>query len=204
MFITFEGIDGSGKSTQIKLLAEKLEEHGHNVHVFREPGGTALSEKVRSLLLDSDLDIHPITELLLFSAARAQLVAEEVKPILERDEIVILDRYYDSTIAYQGYGRKSLPIDDIHQLNAIATQNVQPDVTFYLKIDLEEAERRTASKQKDRMERAGTNFYTEVMEGFDRLAGAEERIVEIDSGGSANHTHQLIIKAMQNQFGITL
>ena len=193
MFITFEGIDGSGKSTQIKLLREKLQQDNRKVHVFREPGGTDLSEKVRTLLLNSELDIDPVTELLLFSSARAQLVVEKVKPILARDEIVILDRYYDSTIAYQGYGRQSLPIHDIHELNAIASHALTPDVTFYLKIPLEEAQKRTASKQKDRMEKAGNKFYTKVIEGFETLAQQEERFVAIDATGSSQHTHQLIM-----------
>ena len=198
MFITFEGIDGSGKSTQIKLLREKLEQDGRSVHVFREPGGTELSEQVRTLLLDSELDILPVTELLLFSSARAQLIAEKVKPILKREEIVILDRYYDSTVAYQGYGRQSLPINDIHNLNAIASHDLEPDITFYLKISLQEAQERTASKPKDRMEQSGNEFFSRVIEGFDKLAASQKRFRAIDATGSAAHTHQLIWKQMQD------
>ncbi|MBN2732111.1 MAG: dTMP kinase, partial [Balneolaceae bacterium] len=138
MFITFEGIDGSGKSTQIALLRNKLLEEGHKVTVFREPGGTEVSEKIRALLLNPDFDIHPVTELLLFSSARAQLISEKVRPLLNKNEVVILDRFYDSTTAYQGYGRSSLPLQDIHRLNKIASHNIVPDITFYLKISLEE------------------------------------------------------------------
>src|SRR5690554_846824 len=130
MLITFEGIDGSGKSTQIKLLKEKLVKLGFRTEVFREPGGTKVSELIRSILLNPDLDVDPVSELLLFSAARAQLTSERVKPLLKEGVIVILDRFYDSTVSYQGYGRESLAIEQIHQINKIATGNLIPDLTF--------------------------------------------------------------------------
>lgn len=192
MLLSFEGIDGSGKSTQISLLKNYLTDRGFRVEVFREPGGTDLSEYVRSLLLDSSHNIDPVTELLLFSSARSQLVAEKVLPLLRDGTIVILDRYYDSTTAYQGYGRNSLPIDQIQEINQIASHERAPDCTFYLRVSLQEAQRRTAKQQKDRMERAGDEFYKKVIAGFDKLAETEDRFVTIDSTISPEHTHKKV------------
>lgn len=192
MFITFEGIDGSGKSTQIQLLKKRLSDDGRAVEVFRDPGGTETSERVREVLLKADLAIHPVTELLLFSSARAQLISEKVNPLLKKNTIVILDRYYDSTIAYQGYGRSSLPVDDIHQLNQIASHHTVPDVTFYLKISLEDAQKRTALQLKDRMEQAGTPFYEKVIEGFDAIAKQEDRFITINAMQKSEQIHQVI------------
>lgn len=192
MFITFEGIDGSGKSTHINLLRHKLQEKGYRVEVFREPGGTELSEKIRSLLLDTDLDIDPVSELLLFSAARAQLISERVLPLLEEGTVVILDRFYDSTTAYQGYGRSSASLDSIAELNELASHHREPDLTFYLKISLEESKKRIEALPKDRMEQSGDEFYRKVIEGFDKLAASEERIVAIDSSLSQEQVHELI------------
>lgn len=199
MFITFEGIDGSGKSTQIALLRDKLLEEGHKVTVFREPGGTEVSEKIRALLLNPDFDIHPVTELLLFSSARAQLISEKVRPLLNKNEVVILDRFYDSTTAYQGYGRSSLPLQDIHRLNKIASHNIVPDITFYLKISLEEAQNRTALKSKDRMERSGKQFYEDVIEGFDTLADKEKRFIAVDAERPSEHVHKIIWKKIHQE-----
>lgn len=192
MFITFEGIDGSGKSTQIKLLREKLEEAGHQVEIFREPGGTDLSEEIRSLLLDTDLDIHPVSELLLFSAARAQLVTERVLPQLEQGGVVILDRFFDSTTAYQGYGRSSAPMEYIKQLNDLASHHRKPDITIYMRIDLDEAKKRTKDQQRDRMERSGDEFFERVIRGFDKLAETEERFVTVDATRPRDQVHELI------------
>ena len=181
MFITFEGIDGSGKSTQIELLRNKLDEAGHKAEVFREPGGVPLSETIRSILLDPEQEIDPVTELLLFSAARSQLLSEKVIPLLDKGAVVILDRFYDSTTAYQGYGRNSLPLNQIMELNRVASHQRQPDLTFYLRIGLEEAKKRTASARKDRMEQSGDRFYRKVIEGFDKLAATENRFVTLDA-----------------------
>lgn len=181
MFITFEGIDGSGKSTQIELLRDKLDEAGHKAEVFREPGGVPLSETIRSILLDPEQEIDPVTELLLFSAARSQLLSEKVIPLLDKGAVVILDRFYDSTTAYQGYGRNSLPLNQIMELNRVASHQRQPDLTFYLRIGLEEAKKRTASARKDRMEQSGDRFYRKVIAGFDKLAATENRFVTLDA-----------------------
>ncbi|MEX2404288.1 MAG: dTMP kinase [Balneolales bacterium] len=184
MLITFEGIDGSGKSTQIERLRDKLIREKLNVSVFREPGGTNLSEKIRELLLDQDNEIDPITEALLFSSARSQLISEVVKPKLEKDEIIILDRFYDSTIAYQGYGRKSMPVSELHELNKIASHGLVPDITFYLKIDLDQSEKRRTHFIKDRMEQSGIEFYQRVIRGFDELANQVSRFRTIDASAS--------------------
>lgn len=181
MFITFEGIDGSGKSTQIRLLKKRLHELNQAVEVYREPGGTHLSEEIREILLNSSHNIDPVTEVLLFSSARSQLVAEKVIPKLEQDEVVILDRFYDSTTAYQGYGRKSLSIEQIRMLNKIAGHGIVPDLTFYLRIELDESKKRTEQFEKDRMEQSGDEFFEKVIQGFDELARQEKRFITLDS-----------------------
>lgn len=192
MFITFEGIDGSGKSTQIRKLKDRLETEGYEVEIFRDPGGTTVSEKIREILLSPESEIDPVTELLLFSAARSQLVSEHVLPLLKKGTIVILDRFYDSTTAYQGYGRKSVSLDEIEEVNKIASHLRAPDLTFYLKISLEQARERTHAKHKDRMERADDEFYRKVVEGFNQIAAGEDRIQIIDATLSAENTHNQI------------
>lgn len=199
MFITFEGIDGSGKSTQIELLKEKLVDHGHEVAVFREPGGTDISEQIRTILLNADLDIDPVTELLLFSAARSQLIAEKVLPLQEAGTIVILDRFYDSTTAYQGYGRNSVSLKHIHDLNEVASHQNEPDLTFYLKISLEEARKRTEKQQKDRMELSGDEFYRKVIKGFDALSASEARFVTLDAAAPPQEIHLQIWKRVSSR-----
>lgn len=193
MFITFEGIDGSGKSTQIEMLKSYYSEKGISCHVFREPGGTAISEQIRSLLLHGSDDMDPVTELLLFSSARSQLIAEKVIPLLDNGQTVILDRFYDSTVAYQGYGRESAPLKEIDQLNRIASHHRVPDITFYLKIDPEEANRRTQSLDKDRMEKSGSDFFRRVGKGFDEICRKESRFKIIDSNREKSRVHQDII-----------
>ena len=197
MLISFEGIDGCGKSTQIELLKNYLDGIGRTVHIFREPGGTELSEKVRTLLLHDSADMDPVTELLLFSAARSQLISEKVKPLLADGEVVILDRFFDSTTAYQGYGRQSVPIDTIHKLNEIASHSILPNLTFYLKISPSEAAKRTVSQNKDRMEKAGDHFFEKVDSGYDQLSKSEKRFVTIDATLKAEEIHSLIIQKIK-------
>lgn len=194
MLITFEGIDGSGKSTQIDLLKDKLQNAGHKVVVLREPGGTDISELIRGMLLNPEIEIDPVTELLLFSSARSQLMAEKVKPLLAENAVVILDRFYDSTTAYQGYGRGSLPLEQVHQINAVASHSIAPDLTFYLKLSLEESAKRTAHMQKDRMEKSGEAFFRRVIQGFDDLAEQEDRFVTIDASQSQDQVHAQIVE----------
>lgn len=192
MLITFEGIDGSGKSTQIALLQKRLVEAGKIVNVFREPGGTTVSELIRDILLNPEVELNTVTELLLFSSARSQLVTEKVIPALKRGEIVILDRFYDSTTAYQGYGRNSLPIEQINQINTIASHTLKPDITFYLRLSIEESNERRADLSKDRMEQAGDEFFNNVIKGFDSLAKSKSHFVTIEASQAIETIHQRI------------
>ncbi|MEL7834423.1 dTMP kinase [Fodinibius sp. Rm-B-1B1-1] len=199
MFITFEGIDGSGKSTQIANLKKRFEQKGTKVHVFRDPGGPVVSEKVRELLLNPNYDIDPVTELLLFSASRSQLMAENVLPHLEEGEVVILDRFFDSTTAYQGYGRNSVSIDEIHHLNNIASHQREPDLTIYMKLSLADAKKRMA-KRKDRMELSGDDFYKKVIEGYDKLANQEKRFFTVDATKPASKVGDCIWEHVQQLY----
>lgn len=192
MLISFEGIDGSGKTTQIQLLRERLRLEGVTVSLFREPGGTDVSEVIRGVLLNPEMAIDPVTEVLLFSSARSQLMAEHVKPRLDAGEWVILDRFYDSTVAYQGYGRNSLPISQLHAINAIASHGLVPDLTFYLHLSRETADARLGSRLRDRMEQAGEAFYDRVVAGFQALAAAEPRFRTIAADQSVEQIHALI------------
>ena len=193
MLITFEGIDGSGKSTQIGLLKTYLSEKGIQCHIFREPGGTEISESIRTLLLHDTEEMDPVTELLLFSSARSQLMAEKVIPLLNQGKTVILDRFYDSTVAYQGYGRSSAPINDIHQLNRIAAHGLVPDITFYMKLSVDDAEKRTSSVRKDRMEKSGRDFFRKVSDGFDKMSREEDRFKVIDATQGSSAVHNTIV-----------
>ena len=199
MFITFEGIDGSGKSTQIKRLKKRLEDRQEEVRVFRDPGGPLVSEKVREILLNPEYDIDPVTELLLFSAARSQLMAESVLPSLEKDMVVILDRFYDSTIAYQGYGRESATLSEIHKMNKVASHHREPDLTVYMRVPLEEAKKRMAA-EKDRMELSGDTFYEKVIQGFEDLADSEDRIFTVDATQPADQVHDRIWQQVRDRF----
>lgn len=192
MLITFEGIDGSGKTTQISLLREKIEAFGRIVRVFREPGGTAVSEKIRQLLLDPEMEINPVSELLLFSAARSQLIASTVQPLLDQGAVVILDRFYDSTVAYQGYGRGAIALDILHSINTIASHGLQPDLTFYLKISRNTSKKRMQLDVSDRMEQSGDIFYERVIRGFDALAAELERFRTVDAEQEVASIHDQI------------
>jgi dTMP kinase len=164
---SFEGIDGAGKTTQVALLAQALSDRGHRVTCLREPGGTALGEKIRSLVLDkSDEPPVPVAELLLFAAARAQIVERQVKPALERGEIVILDRFTDATFAYQGYGR-GLPIDQILSIESIAA-GIEPVRTWFLDLTPEESALRRAARGEaaDRLESEADSFRAQVRAGY--------------------------------------
>ena len=164
--ITFEGIDGSGKSTQIQLLEGEFKKIGLSYKTFREPGGTKLSEKIRTILLDKEsIDLYSNAESLLFAAARAQLTAEQIMPAISRGEFVICDRFIDSTIAYQGYGR-GLNINNLELMNTIATDGLIPDITFILDIDPQKATERLKTVNPDRMEAAGIDFFTKIRQGY--------------------------------------
>ncbi len=164
--ITFEGIDGSGKSTQIAKLKTRLEARGHEVLAVREPGGTPVGERIRELLLHTaDTELHPRTEALLFSAARSQLVNEVIIEALASGQIVICDRYADSTVAYQGYGRE-LPLEEIITTQRFATGDLRPDLKVLLDVPVEMSGERMAGIPADRMEGAGNAFMERVRQGY--------------------------------------
>ncbi len=198
MLISFEGIDGSGKSTQIQLLKNYLQNNGKTINVYREPGGVSISEKIREILLNPELDIDPIAEMLLFSSARAQLVAEKVLPDLKAGKTVILDRFYDSTTAYQGYGRAVIDIEKVHQINEIASLGRAPDITFYLRLSWEESKQRTMHLEDDRMEKAGEDFFRKVIKGFDELAENHSRFELIDAAAPVKDIHEKIINKLKS------
>ncbi len=186
MFITFEGTEGSGKSTQIKRLAERLSGLGHEVLQLREPGGTAISEEIRHLLKHSEANrgMLPETELLLMNAARAQLVREVIRPALDAGKVVLCDRFYDSTIVYQGYGR-GLDLKPVRQIIDFAIANTLPDLTLLLRVPLEVSEQRRrarADAQRDRFEESERAFFERVEAGYDNLGRAEgDRVRVIDA-----------------------
>jgi dTMP kinase len=164
--ITFEGIDGSCKSTQIKKLESRLKRFKINYVTYREPGGTSLSEKIRQILLDKEnMELSSISEGLLFAAARAQLVKEKIRPDLHSGKVVICDRFIDSTIAYQGYGR-GLDVQKLVSINEIATEGLIPDITFLLDIKPENAFKRIDSTEIDRMESVGIKFFKKIRKGY--------------------------------------
>jgi dTMP kinase len=167
MFISFEGVDGSGKTTQVELLAEQLRSEGREVVATREPGGTELGEQIREMILHGG-EMAPWTEASLFAAARAQLVDEVIRPALARGADVLCDRYIDSSLAYQGIGR-GLGVERVLELNQLATAGLLPDRTFVLLVPLEEAARRRGS-DADRLERAGIEFVEFVDRAYQELA----------------------------------
>jgi dTMP kinase len=205
-FITFEGNEGSGKSTQIPLLAERLRSQGRVVLTLREPGGTPIGEELRHTLKHSHSNhaMTPEAELLLMSASRAQLVREVIRPALDRGEIVVCDRFYDSTTAYQGYGRK-LNLEMVQTITAFAVGPTRPNLTFLLLVPQEVSERRRAARQlqlpqvRDRMEEAERDFFLRVGEGYEAIAKAEPgRVHQIQATGSAEEVHSRIWAAVES------
>jgi dTMP kinase len=195
LLLTFEGIDGSGKSTQARRLRQFLQTEGHDPLVVREPGGTALSERVRSILLEPDFNVHPMAELLLFSAARAQLVAERIRPALEAGRIVICDRFYDSTTAYQGAGRGVADPDWLQDFHRRVTGGLTPDRTYLVEVDADtaQARRERDGASDDRMEAAGADFYARVAAAYEALAEAHpERVMRLDGHRSIDALHKQV------------
>jgi dTMP kinase len=185
VLITVEGLDGAGKTTLVGRLAAALEERGQPVLVLREPGGVEVSERIRDLLRDPELAIDARAEALLYAAARAQLVAEELRPLLEGGSWVLLDRFVDSSLAYQGAAR-GLGVEEIRALNEFATGGLRADRTLLLRIDPEEGLARIAGRPADRLEREQPGFFAAVAAAYDALAAAEpERIAVIDASQSA-------------------
>ncbi|MBU0560050.1 MAG: dTMP kinase [Bacteroidetes bacterium] len=197
MFITFEGLDFCGKSTQVKLLKQKLEQNNRNVRLIREPGGTKISEQIRRLLLDRrNYEMSFAAELLLFSASRAQLVQEEIIPLLNDGYYVISDRFHDSSIAYQGYGR-GINVEAVQTIQKFAISTALPDITFFIDIPVEEVERRKAKLQEellDRIEVSNEEFYQRVRGGYIKLCAEEKRFRLIDGTKSIEEIHETIMK----------
>jgi len=190
-FITFEGIDGSGKTTQLQLAERFLSQEGKSLLVLREPGSTPLSEKIRDILLDPGLSINPVSELMLYVAARSELVREVVAPAIESGEIVLCDRFYDSTTAYQGYGR-GIDTKLISQLNELATGRYRPDLTFLIDVDYETSLTRR-KKKADRLEAEKREFFDKVRNGFLQIARNEpDRIVVIDGKKPADEIFNIV------------
>ena len=184
LFLVLEGIEGSGKSTQARLLADWLAENGVEYVLTREPGGTAAGEEIRGVLLHGH-ELNARAELLLMLAARAALVEQVIRPALARNAVVLADRFALSTLAYQAYGRE-LDLNEVRRLNAFATGGLEPDLTIVLEVPLEEgaARRRAAGKSPDRIESAGDAFHARVAEAYALLAATEGNAHRLDGGGT--------------------
>ena len=204
-FITFEGSEGCGKTTQIEALAKALEAQGKTVLITREPGGTLIGEKIRNLLQDPSHknDISDMTELLLFSASRAELITSRIQPALSRGEIVICDRFYDSTFVYQGLGR-AIDMNKVEQLNQITVGTLKPDLTILLDLDAKIGIERAKSRQSgelDRIENESLAFFEAVRNGYLELAKKEpERFKTIDGLLSVDAIKKIIWDTVVDQF----
>ena len=181
MFITFEGIDGSGKSTQANFLKNQLQNDGYDVILLREPGGTIISEKIRDLVLNHRASsVSPLTEALLIASSRYQLVNEIILPALKKNTIVICDRYIDSTIAYQGYGR-GINISWLNEINKYSLMNANPELTYLFDLKVEDSMLRIKNKNKDRIELEGKDFLSKVRNGYLKLAKNSKRFILLNA-----------------------
>jgi dTMP kinase len=205
LLITFEGNEGSGKSTQISVLAERLRFAGFSVRTLREPGGTPIGEEIRHTLKHSAANhaMTPEAELLLMNASRAQLVREVVRPALARGEIVLCDRFYDSTTAYQGYGRQ-LDLKVVQAMIDLAVGDTRPDLTLLLLVPQDVSEQRRLARQatmpfmRDRMEEADGSFFARVAKGYQAIAAAEPgRVRPIEARGKVEHIHNMIWREVE-------
>lgn len=200
-FITFEGADGSGKSTQIKLLAEYVTKKKYPLICTREPGGTAIGDKIRALLLDSqNAEMHSRTELLLYAAARAQHVEQVILPALRQNKVVLCDRFNDSTLVYQGMGRQ-LSIAQLQELNKLSTGGLEPHLTILLDIPPTKVAERLNTRlgQADRMEQAGFEFYAKVCAGYRILAqSCPQRIYTVSALGDIKKIHEQIVDVVES------
>ena len=208
-FITFEGIDGSGKSTQLRLLGNFLRANGCDALLTREPGGTALGSRLRAALLDATEEVDPLTELLVFAADRAQHVRRIVRPALAAGRVVISDRYADATVAYQGGGRGFAP-ELIAQIVQLATEGLKPDLTLLFDVSVEESTNRTTRRStsktssRDRLDIEHADFHARVRDAYLQIALAEpERVKLIDTSGPVEHTQdrvkEIIIPFLQSR-----
>ena len=197
LFVTFEGADGCGKTTQLNLLKNYLEERKYDVVLTREPGGKGLGEKVREILLNYEGEVSDRCESFLFLADRAQNIDIIVKPAIQQGKIVLCDRHTDSTVAYQGYGR-GLDIKQIKMLNNLATGMTKPDLTFVFDVDIETSMKRVGN-EKDRMESAGKEFFNRVRHGYLELAKQEpNRIKVIDSTKSVEEVFEHVLNIIKD------
>jgi dTMP kinase len=197
VFITFEGIDGCGKSTQLRLLTSELRARGLNVLTTREPGGTTLGQKLRSALLDVEEQVDPLAELLVFAADRAQHVRTVLRPALAQEQIVFSDRYADATVAYQGSGRGFKP-ELIQQIVELATDGLTPDLTLLFDLSVADSavrtRRRKAAKRSDRLDSEKVEFHERVREAYLAIAKSNpDRVHTIDAVGSVKETHELVM-----------
>jgi dTMP kinase len=216
-FITFEGIDGSGKSTQLRLLGNFLRANGCDALLTREPGGTTLGLRLRAALLDAMEEVDPLTELLVFAADRAQHVRRLVRPALDAGRLVISDRYADATVAYQGAGR-GFPPELISQIVQLATEGLKPDLTLLFDLPIEESTSRTARRStgkaaarvsRDRLDIEHADFHARVRDAYLQIALAEpERVKLIDTSGPVEHTQErvkeIIIPFLQSRGHLTM
>lgn len=209
IFLSFEGIDGCGKTTQLESMARRLRAAGCEPVIAQEPGGTRLGNRIRALLLDAaNAELQPIPELLLYFASRAQNIAEVIRPALEAGRVVLCDRFTDATAAYQGYGR-GLGLQAVRQIEEIACRDVKPDLTFWLDIDPEtgvaRARRRNNARngEESRMEQEGREFYAKVRQGYMEIHQAEPRRVRrIDAAGSVEDVARRIDEAAASVLGL--
>lgn len=201
MFITFEGCEGVGKSRQIRLIEEYLKEQKIEYFLTREPGGTGVSEQIRSVILDGkNISMTDECEALLYAAARVQLLKEEIKPRLDKNQLVLCDRYIDSSFAYQGFAR-GLGIEFVEKVNDYAIKNFMPNYTIFLNLSPEEAfKRKGGVDKKDRVELSGKEFHQKVYAGYVELSKKyKDRYIVIDASGTVQETHQKIIDALKKK-----
>lgn len=199
IFITMEGPDGAGKSTQIDMLRSYLNDRGYDVLITRDPGGNEISEAIRQIILNKDFaEMGYMTELLLYASARAQLVKENIKPALEAGKAVIADRFVDSSAVYQGIGR-GLGIETVYKVNEFALQGIMPDMTFLMDLDAEIGiARKKNQAELDRMENETLEFHRKVVEGYRFLAeNNQDRIVKIDATLPISEIHDIIIRHVE-------
>jgi len=199
-FITFEGIDGCGKSTQLKKTEKYLVRRGDTILVLREPGSTVLSERIRAILLDKKLTIGDFPELMLYLAARAELVKQVIEPAIKKGKIVLCDRFYDSTTAYQGYGR-GLDIITINKLNRLAVGDMVPNLTFLIDVSYNVSlkRRKLENKKADRLESESSRFFGKVRNGFLEIARRNKSRVKVVDGSSDVETVFEEVKAWLNR-----
>lgn len=204
IFITMEGPDGAGKSTQIDLLKKYLEDKGYNILLTRDPGGNDISEAIRGIILNKDFtEMGYMTELLLYASARAQLVKENIKPALEAGTAVITDRFVDSSAVYQGIGR-GLGIDTVYKVNEFALQGIMPDMTILMDLDAEVGlARKKNQAELDRMERESVDFHKKVVAGYRDLADRyPERILKVDAALQVQEIHDIIVANIEKKLGL--